>query len=203
MGLGRLRPWIVVPALLAALAVSCRTGPPAPGARRGSGDSAPAAPADPAVPAAPADHAGWVVHRDPALGYRLLKPPGFVVRARDVAQFAAFDPRPVAAVDFMNPTNAAGELAGVEPPDLALRVFAVREPGSLESWLFATGLARRDGATAPRPYRAGRTPGLEVCLDVPIAPGCSVFFRSGSSVYQLAPLSVEGEAMVRSFEVSS
>jgi hypothetical protein len=98
----------------------------------------------------------------------------------------------------MNPTMAAGALAGIEPPDLDVRVYQVGPVDSLKDWLVSVGFVSRGGGAQMQPYRAGAVTGLKVCESTMIFPGCSVYILRGRRVYQLTAGSVEGEAMVRS-----
>ena len=94
---------------------------------------------------------------------------------------------------------AAGDFAGIEPPDLAVRVYRAEAVDSLQGWLASVGLvSAEDGAVTP-PYRNTSISGLKVCRATMIAPGCSVYVLGSGRVYQLTPISVEGEAMIKTF----
>jgi hypothetical protein len=143
--------------------------------------------------------AGRARYVDPTHGFSIRHPTGFVIQPQDVARFAQFSPKPVASVFFMNPAMAAGALAGIEPPDLDVRVYDARAVDSLEAWLVAVGLASADSVAAARPFRNASVDGLEVCRSTMIAPACSFYVLRKGRVYQLTPMSVEGEAMARTF----
>jgi hypothetical protein len=140
--------------------------------------------------------AGWIAHVDPKNGFSISYPKGFVVKPQEVAKLAQFTPRPVASIFFMNPTMAAGALAGVEPPDLEVRVYQAGAAKSLTSWLAAVGFT--SGANV-QPYRNANVSGQKVCQSTLIAPGCSVYILRSGRVYQLTPISMEGEAMMETF----
>lgn len=187
----RLRFLAVVPAWIAIVSITCRPGSP-----NGVGrfEAAPGAP-----PRAVEDATTALIDRE--WGFRIDHPVSFVVRTRKRSELAGLRPSPVASTYIMNPTMAAGELAGIEPPDLELRLFTSAADQPLAAWLAEAGLAPPDLAGASRPFRTGRTPGMEVCQPAPIAPGCSVFFRADTRIFQLTAVSVEGEGMIRSFEL--
>lgn len=140
-----------------------------------------------------------MVYVDPVYGFSLRYPQGFVVQSQEVAKFAQFTPNPVASIFFMNPTMAAGGLAGIEPPDLEVRVYHAGAMDSLRNWLAAVGFASADNGATVRPYRNATVSGLTVCQATLLAPGCSVYILDNARVYQLTPLSREGEAMVETF----
>jgi hypothetical protein len=136
---------------------------------------------------------------DPTYGFSLRYPQGFVVQSQDVTKFAQFTPTPVASIFFMNPTMAAGGLAGIEPPDLDVRVYDVGAVESLQRWLVARGFASADNGATLRPYQTGSVSGLKVCQLTLLAPGCSVYVLHSGRVYQLTPISQEGEVMIETF----
>jgi hypothetical protein len=103
----------------------------------------------------------------------------------------------------MNPTMAAGDLAGIEPPDLEVRVYQAGGVDSLKNWLVSVGFASADGGAVVQPYQTASISGLKVCQSTMIAPGCSVYVLRNGRVYQLTPLSREGEAMIKTFALLS
>jgi hypothetical protein len=149
-------------------------------------------------PAPPVPPAGWVTYINSAAGFSITYPKGFVVQPQDVSKFAQFTPTPVTSIFFMNPTMAAGALAGIEPPDLEVRVYRAGAADSLRSWLVSAGFASV-GSSAVQPYQNASVSGLEVCQATLIAPGCSVYVLHSGRVYQLTPMSREGEAMSETF----
>ena len=119
--------------------------------------------------------AGRTAYVDPTYGFIISYPNGFVVQPQDVSKLAQFTPTPVASIFFMNPTMAAGDLAGVEPPDLEVRVYQAGAVDSLKSWLVSVGFASVDSGAVAQPYRNASVSGLKVCQSTMIAPGCSVY----------------------------
>lgn len=141
------------------------------------------------------------VYEDSRFGYRLTMPTDFVVSPAEAAHLAGFDPEPIAATLFMNPTMAAGDLAGLEPPDLEVRVYAREPTTSLESWLLAARFATAESLSSARPWPVDGQGGLWICQSTLLAPGCSGFVAIGDRVYQLTPATVTGESMVDTFSV--
>jgi hypothetical protein len=139
---------------------------------------------------------------DPTYGFRLSYPKDFSVRRQDVAKLPRFTPAPLVSIFFMNKTMAQGALAGIEPPDLEVRVYRAGAADSLQSWLVAVGLASAESVAAARPFRNASVGGLQVCRSTPIAPACSVYVLRGDRVYQLTAISLEGEAMIQTFALA-
>ena len=139
---------------------------------------------------------------DSAHRFTIKYPNGFVVEHKDVSKIAPFSPKPLSSIFFMNPTMASGDLSGIEPPDLEIRVYEAKEGYSLEGWLdsVASALVEREADT--RPYKNGNVSGLQICRRTMIAPGCSVYVLGRGRVYQLTPSSVEGELMISTFALT-
>jgi len=142
----------------------------------------------------PVSPPGWAAYNNRTYSFSIGYPNGFVVQPQNVSKLARFTPTPVASIFFMNPTMAAGALAGVEPPDLEVRVYEAGGGDSLKSWLVSVGFV--DSGTVSQPYRNASVSGLKVCQSTMIAPGCSVYVFHSGRVYQLTPISREGEAMI-------
>lgn len=138
-------------------------------------------------------------YTDPTYGFSIDYPKDFVLQVQDVSKLPRFTPAPLASIFFMNPTMAAGGLAGIEPPDLEVRVYRAEAVDSLKSWLISAHLASSEGITSAPPFRNTSSRGLRVCQSTMIAPGCSVYVLHGNRVYQLTAISLEGEAMVETF----
>jgi hypothetical protein len=138
---------------------------------------------------------------DPTFRFRVAYPEGFVVRSQGVSRLVHAPPRPVAAVYFMNPVMAAGALAGMEPPDLEVRVYEARTGQSVERWLVDMGFASSADVAAGRRHTANGIVSLRICGSTMLAPGCSIYVLSGNSVFQLTAGSVEGESMARTFSL--
>lgn len=150
-------------------------------------------------PGLPVPLAGRTTYVDPTYGFSVGYPNGFVIRPQDVSKLTQFTPTPIASIFFMNPTMAAGDLAGIEPPDLEVRVYQTGVVDSLKSWLVSVGFASVDSGAVVQPYRNASVSGLKICQSTMIAPGCSVYILRGGRVYQLTPISLEGEAMIETF----
>ncbi len=145
----------------------------------------------------PVPPAGWTDFVDPTFGFSIGYPNGFVVQSQNVSKLAQFAPAPTASIFFMNPIMAKGALAGVEPPDLEVRVYQAGAMDSLKSWLASVRFDHSGAAI--QPFRNASIDGLKVCQEALIAPGCSVYVLHKARVYQLTPVSREGEAMVETF----
>lgn len=139
----------------------------------------------------------WTTYRDPSSGFAVDYPDDFVAEPQDVARFAQFSPAPSASIFFMNPTMARGVLAGVEPPDLDVRVYDVGAVDSLRNWLAAVGRASPESGARIEPYQNANVSGVQVCQATLLSPACAVYVLSGT--YQLTTLSLAGEAMQATF----
>lgn len=153
-------------------------------------------------PDTPSTPESWLTYSDPMYGFTIGYPNGFVVRQQDVSKLSQFTPTPLVSTFFMNPTMAAGELAGAEPPDLEVRVYRAEAADSLKTWLVSVGFATSDTIAAAKPFRNAGVNGLEVCHSTMIAPGCSVYVLHKGRVYQLTAISKEGEAMIGTFALA-
>jgi hypothetical protein len=139
----------------------------------------------------------------PEHGFRLEYPRGFVARSQDISKLGRFSTGLLASFYVMNPTMAAGDLAGIEPPDLEIRVYSARAAQSLEDWLRSVEFVSvQQGAVGER-YRIGGIDGLRICQSTMIAPGCSIFVLRQGSVYQMTAASLEGEAILDTFKFVS
>ena len=96
---------------------------------------------------------------------------------------------------------AKGALAGIEPPDMELRVYQAGTVNSLKSWLTSVGFL--NSGSAAQPYRNTNVSGVKLCQSTLIAPGCFVYVLHDGRVYQLTPISREGEAMLETFALST
>ncbi len=139
---------------------------------------------------------------DPTYGFRIEYPRDFVIRSREGSKLTQFTPAPVASIFFLNPTMAARDLAGIEPPDLQVQVYQAVGVASLKSWLVSVGFMSKDSEVTDQPYRNAHLSGLKVCQSTMIAPGCSVYFLHEDRVYQLTAISLEGETMIQTFALS-
>ncbi len=136
---------------------------------------------------------------DPHHRFSVAYPKDFVIKPQDVAKLAGSIPTPLASIYFMNPTMATGDLAEIEPPDLEVRVYRSAAVDTLDRWLDSAGLGSIDSGATREPYRRAGVSGLRVCQATLLAPGCSVYILHRDRVYQLTPISVAGEAIVKTF----
>lgn len=144
---------------------------------------------------------GWVDYVDTVNSFKISYPNDYVAQSQDNATLAQFEPKPIASIFIMNPDMARGELAGIEPPDLSVRVFkdaSVNSVDSLLAWLRTTGLSSLEGDSI-KSYQNGNVNGVNICFSTLLAPGCSVFVIDNGFIYQLTALGSEGEAMIDSF----
>jgi hypothetical protein len=148
-------------------------------------------------------HKHWTVYIDASADFSIGHPDDFVLQPQDDSKLRQFRPTPVAAIFFMNPTMASGALAGIEPPDLQVRVYRAEAGDSLRPWLRSAGFSSVSGAGADTPYRNSSVEGLEICQATMLGPGCSVYVLQSGWVYQLTPGSREGEAMMETFAAPS
>jgi hypothetical protein len=80
---------------------------------------------------------------------------------------------------------------------MEVRLYQAGEVDSLKNWLVLVGFV--NSGTIVKPYIKSKFKGLEVCQSTMIFPGCSVYALRNDLVYQLTPISREGEAMVETF----
>ena len=151
-------------------------------------------------PAMPAKSAGWKEYVDQISAFSIRYPNDFVIQTQDVSKLTQFNPTPVASIFFMNPTMAGGALAGIEPPDLEVRVYQAVGADSLKNWLESVGFI--GSGTPVQTYRNTSIYGMKVCQSTMIAPGCSIYALRKGRVYQLTPMSLDGEAMIETFALS-
>lgn len=140
-----------------------------------------------------------VSYTDPARCFEIDYPSDFTVMSRDVRDLVTATPQPLEAIYFMNPDMARGNLAGIEPADLEIRVYHKGMAGSLTDWLSSAGLSGPEHGTYNRPYPGLHFSGMEVCHATMIAPGCSLYAIHGEHVFQLTAGSREGFMMIDTF----
>lgn len=145
----------------------------------------------------PAQTGPMTTYTDSTYQFRIDHPADFVVRPLEAAALRQLVPQPVAGFAFLSPTRAASDLGAMEAADLELRVLDAGGSATIEDWLSAGAATAGGGQT--RPFQAAGASGVEVCSDTLMGPGCSYYFLSGVTVYQLIPASLEGETMLKSF----
>lgn len=173
-------------ALLAALLGAC--GPPAAG---------PAA--APPSGAGPETAAGWHTYTDPA-GFTLSYPDSLVLLPEP-------DPPPerrpplVRRVRFLDRELAGAETADLEPPRIAVEVFAA-PAGSLRPWLEAHGRIPAGAAV-----EALEVPGAREALRIRdprlIAPNEFYWYLTERHAFLVVALGPEGEAARKTFHLTA
>jgi len=146
-----------------------------------------AAPADSVKPG-PAKN-----YSDAAYKFALNHPDNYVVRPLPAEKLAGLKPKPLAVIQFMNPT-AANSTVPDEAADFEMRVFQA-EGKTLESWLAASGLS---AGAASEKFTTPSISGLKVCVSTMIVPGCRFYALSNGMVYQMTAMTLEGEEMLNS-----
>lgn len=145
----------------------------------------------------PAQTGSMTTYTDSAYNFSVAHPADFVVRPLEAAALGQLVPQPAAGFAFLSPTRAASDLGTMEAADLELRVLDAGGAATIEDWLAASGAAAEGGQTTP--FQAAGASGVEVCSGTLMGPGCSYYFLSGATVYQLIPASLEGETMLKNF----
>lgn len=142
----------------------------------------------------------WKTYSDTHRQFRINYPREFVFRQRKATELDEFVPTPETVIYFMSPSMASGDLAGIEPPDLEIRIYPVNISGySLEQWLRATGFAYGKSGTTVRRFQSTHVDGLEVCSTTMIAPGCSMYVMGINLIFQLTPASEIGQMILETF----
>lgn len=141
--------------------------------------------------------ADWKEYSTAKYGFSIRYPNTFVVQMQDVSKLPPFTPKPIVSIFFMNPGKAQLVLSGIEPPDMEVRLYQATGVDSLKSWLVLVGFV--NSGTLVKEYIESKFTGLEVCQSTMIFPGCSVYALHKDFVYQLTPISQEGEAMIETF----
>jgi hypothetical protein len=150
-----------------------------------------------ALTAMAVDTAGWKTYRDPAFGFSLRYPESLVL----VPEKSLPERRPplLHRVAFLDRELAASDTAALQPPQLAVEVFAPTS-GPLRDWLAANGrLPAGGGATALK--LSGAREAVRV-LDARLsAPNEFFYYATERGVIALIPLGAEGSAMVGTFSL--
>lgn len=142
---------------------------------------------------------GMAEYVDSTYHFGVSYPSDFVLSNLSAEKLAQLMPTPEASFIFMNPVTAASDIVETEPADLEIRVYSAEGVDSLESWLTANGLLPEDGSVQPEAFQTDAVSGLRVCASTMIVPGCSNFVFANGYVYQLIPITLAGEEMVKSF----
>lgn len=143
--------------------------------------------------------AGWSTYADPALGFAVVYPDGFVIGPADPARLSSLQPTPSQSIYFVDRATAESAFAGTDAPDLEVRVYETGPVTSLDTWLAGAGVITDGDGKTVSPYQTATVSGLEVCESTMVFPPCSVFIAGSNQVFQLRSLTLEGETMAESF----
>lgn len=167
-----------------------------------AGSSAPsmAGEGESSVPEQPGDQQASgmsLVYTDDTYKFAVEYPSDFKFLAPPAEKLDGLIPLPLAAFRFTNPLAASSDIAELEPADLEIRVYDAMNVVSLEHWLDTTNLGG-EGATSTA-FETSHVSGLKVCAAAMIFPACSYLVIGDQRVYQLIPVNLAGEEMVKSF----
>jgi len=144
--------------------------------------------------------AGWKTYHDPACGFSLRYPASLLILPEALPERR---PPLLHRVAFLDRGLAASETAALQPPELAVEVFAATS-GSLRSWLEANG--RLPGGATASPLTALEAPGAREALRVRdprlSAPNEFFYYAAERCVIALIPLGREGSAMAGTFRLA-
>jgi hypothetical protein len=143
------------------------------------------------------------VYADSTYKFSVNYPADFVFRTQSADKLSQLVPTPDAAFIFMNPETAASDLGDLEPADLEIRVYGAGDVASLDSWLNTNGLLPTGGTDVLETFQVEGASGYRVCASTMIAPGCAYFVMGNGFIYQLIPVTLEGETMAHSFTLTS
>jgi len=152
-----------------------------------------------AVTAMAVDTTGWKTYRDPGFGFTLRYPGSSVI----LPEKPLPERRPplLHRVAFLDRQLAASETADLQPPQLAVEVFAPAS-GPLRDWLTANGrLPAGGGVTALK--LSGAREMVRVVDPRLSAPNEFVYYATERGVIALIPLGAEGSAMLETFRLGA
>lgn len=148
------------------------------------------------------DTQNWINYVDPKKQFQLSYPDDFVVRERNSDELLKFAPAPKRAVYFMNPHMASGQLSGIEPADLELKIYRMNQShSSLKHELKDLGVVPEMNGAVIKSFRTKHINGLEVCATTMVTPGCSIYTLHTHFIFQLTPGSQAGQIMMENFEI--
>lgn len=147
------------------------------------------------------DPTTWPIYKDDPLHFSISYPPDYIVERLDEAKLAQLTPAPLAAVYFRARQVATSDVAKIAPPEFALRMYENAEGQSIEGWLAATGLAKREAGWLVEAYEGKYVSGVKASSPNFMAPGWSVYVAEGTHIFQLTPLGLEAEAMLETFRL--
>lgn len=140
-----------------------------------------------------------VLYSDSIYKFGVGYPSNFLFRTQPTEKLEHLNPIPSASFTFMNPVTASNDQAGLELADLEIRVYAAGQAKSLNSWLISMGLLSADSSIPIQQFQTINVSGIKVCASTMIIPRCSYFIIGNGWVYQLIPVTLEGEAMLHTF----
>ena len=147
------------------------------------------------------DTQNWINYIDPKKQFWLSYPSDFIAHERNSNELLKFKPTPERAVYFMNPHMASGQLAGIEPADLELKIYRmIQSHSSLRDGLRNSGLVPEMDDAVIKNFQTKHINGLEVCASTMVAPGCSIYTLHTHFIFQLTPGSQAGQIMMENFE---
>lgn len=140
-------------------------------------------------------------YTDPRFGFS-VGIPASIVMTEGKAQVL---PVPLMQIHFMDEALANSELADMEPPQLAIRVYDNPAGKTVEQWLRDEGvLARFGGEHATiEPYTIGNLQGVRVTSMLMLAPNSAVFVAGDGVIYELQALGLIGEQMMATFQLQA
>jgi hypothetical protein len=146
-----------------------------------------------------ANTAAWKVYQDPAFGFSLRVPESLVILP--AGPLPERRPPLVHRVAFLDRGLAASETAALQPPQLAVEVFAPAA-GPLRSWLEANGRLPAGGGVTALSLPGARE-GLRVRDPHLSAPNEFLYYATDRAVIALIPLGAEGSAMAGTFQLAA
>jgi hypothetical protein len=142
---------------------------------------------------------GWKTYQDPAFGFSVRYPGSLTILPEK--PLPERRPRLLHRVAFLDRGLAASDTAALQPPQLAVEVFAPAA-GPLRSWLEDNGRLIAGG-----PVTTLSLPGAREALRVRdphlSAPNEFFYYATDRGVIALIPLGPEGSAMVGTFRLTA
>jgi hypothetical protein len=162
----------------------------------GCGAAAGPPPSPPPEPFSTMDTSAWQTYSDPSYGFSVRYPDSLMI-PREGRMLPARRPPLLGEVRFLDRQLAASDTAALQPPELAIEVFAPTS-GPLRAWLEANGRSGRAADWSVPGAREAvwvRDPSLA-------APNEFFYVATDRGVIALVPLGAAGAAMVKTFELS-
>ena len=144
-----------------------------------------------------------VLYSDSIYKFGMSYPSNFLFRAHPTEELEHLNPIPSASFTFMNPVTASSDLAGLELADLEVRVYEAGQATSLDNWLISMRLLLADSTIPIQRFQTINVSGIKLCASTMIIPQCSYFVIGNGWIYQLIPVTLEGETMFHTFMLTS